>query len=65
MRKYSVEDIESFGKRATFFALGGARDGWIMPDGNGVDYAWYGQLVFLPHEICDVHVLESDVSTIT
>ena len=49
--KYPVAQIEQDGARCIFFSLGCMRDGWIMPDGVGVDYAGYAQLRFDPEEI--------------
>lgn len=49
--KYSVEQIESLGVACQFESMGGMRDGWIMPDGNGVDYAGFAQLRFEPQTI--------------
>ena len=49
--KYGVQQIEDFGTRCQFYSMGGLRDGWIMPDGVGVDYAGYAQLRFEPETI--------------
>tara|TARA_R110002124_G_scaffold128157_2_gene288517 strand:+ start:3992 stop:4693 length:702 start_codon:yes stop_codon:yes gene_type:complete len=49
--KYSVEEIESLGVRCKFESMGAMRDGWIMPDGHGVDYAGFAQLRFEPKTI--------------
>ena len=54
MAKYTVEQIESVGKPARFRSLGGERDGWIMPDGFGVDYAGFAQVTFDPKDICNI-----------
>ena len=51
MQRYTDAQVEGTGKRASFRTLGGLRDGWIMPDGWGVDYAGYGQVVFRPDAI--------------
>ncbi|MPQ69439.1 hypothetical protein [Pseudomonas sp. MWU12-2323] len=49
--KYSVDQIETQGIPCKFYSMGGQRDGWIMPDGVGVDYAGYAQLRFEPDTI--------------
>jgi hypothetical protein len=49
--KYPVSQIESDGTRCKFYSMGNVRDGWIMPDGVGVDYAGYAQIRFEPEEI--------------
>lgn len=55
-QKYSVAFIESQGVACKFFSMGGLRDGWIMPDGVGVDYAGYGQLRFEPATISTANI---------
>jgi len=49
--KYTVENIEAEGARCKFDSLGAERDGWIMPDGVGIDSAGYAQLPFEPESI--------------
>lgn len=49
--KYTVEQIESLGTKCLFDSMGAQRDGWIMPDGYGVDYAGYAQLTFEPETV--------------
>ncbi|TXI07684.1 MAG: hypothetical protein E6Q76_08200 [Rhizobium sp.] len=36
MTKLDEQQVQSFGRRASFVAHGRAREGWIMPDGTGV-----------------------------
>lgn len=50
-QKYIVHQIENLGVKCKFNSMGAERDGWIMPDGTGVDYAGYGQLTFEPQTI--------------
>lgn len=49
--KYSVEKLETQGVRCKFYSMGELRDGWIMPDGFGVDYAGFVQIQFEPKTI--------------
>lgn len=49
--RYTVEQIETLGTKCKFDSMGAQRDGWIMPDGFGVDYAGYAQLTFEPESI--------------
>ena len=49
--KYTVQQIETLGTKCKFQSMGAERDGWIMPDGFGVDYAGFGQLTFDPESI--------------
>jgi len=53
--KYTVEQIETVGTKCLFDSMGSQRDGWIMPDGHGVDYAGYAQLTFEPETIATSH----------
>ena len=53
--KYTVEQIETVGTKCLFDSMGAQRDGWIMPDGHGVDYAGYAQLTFEPETIATSH----------
>lgn len=53
--KYTVEQIESLGTKCLFDSMGAQRDGWIMPDGYGVDYAGYAQLTFEPETIATLN----------
>lgn len=62
MKKYSVAKIESEGKRAKFFGLGAWRDGWIMPDGRGVDYAGYAQITFEKEDISEINYQVGEVT---
>lgn len=50
-QKYTVQQIESLGVKCKFHSMGAERDGWIMPDGAGVDYAGFAQLTFEPETI--------------
>lgn len=50
-KKYTVQQIETLGIKCKFHSMGAERDGWIMPDGSGVDYAGYAQLSFEPETI--------------
>lgn len=50
-QKYTVQQIETLGAKCKFQSMGAERDGWIMPDGVGVDYAGYAQLTFEPDTI--------------
>lgn len=50
-QKYTVDQIETLGAKCKFESMGAERDGWIMPDGFGVDYAGFGQLTFEPATI--------------
>lgn len=61
MPKYTVEEIEKNGRPARFRSMGGERDVWIMPDGWGVDYAGYGQLVFRPETIDQITYHEESI----
>jgi hypothetical protein len=61
--KYTIEEVESLGREARFHSIGGERDGWIMPDGYGVDYAGHGQLVFEPRDICNIRYQQPEDET--
>lgn len=50
-QQYTVKQIETLGAKCKFDSMGAQRDGWIMPNGFGVDYAGYGQLTFEPESI--------------
>jgi hypothetical protein len=54
--KYTVEQIETGGTQCKFHSMGAERDGWILPDGVGVDYAGYTQLSFEPETITTADV---------
>lgn len=56
-QRYTVKEIEELGTRCKFFSMGAERDGWIMPDGVGVDYAGLGQLTFEPETITTADAL--------
>ncbi|WP_202916044.1 hypothetical protein [Pseudomonas putida] len=53
--KYTVEQIETVGIKCLFDSMGAQRDGWIMPDGYGVDYAGYAQLSFEPETVATLN----------
>jgi hypothetical protein len=52
--KYTEDQVAQTGRLARFRSMGGEQDGWIMPDGFGVDYAGVKQLVFDPKDICNI-----------
>lgn len=49
--KFTRAQIEAEGVRCKFRSAGAERDGWIMPDGSGVDYADNTQRIYDPETI--------------
>lgn len=49
--KFTRAQLEAVGVRCMFMSAGAERDGWIMPDGSGVDYADNTQRNYGPETI--------------
>ncbi|HEJ4407850.1 TPA: hypothetical protein SL557_000129 [Pseudomonas aeruginosa] len=49
--KFTRAQIEAEGVRCKFKSAGAEHDGWIMPDGTGVDYSGNSQLTYDPETI--------------
>ncbi len=49
--KFTRAQIEAEGVRCKFSSAGAEHDGWIMPDGSGVDYADNTQRIYAPETI--------------